>query len=456
MKTKRFLIFGLPVLLLVLGLVVPASLTLAGCDGLNNETSNTTGDEEEDEGDSPIDIELDLPALTEATSGSAVNEGSVSEVTMSSSSAPGASMPDELEEVSNATTGVAFSIEEGVFSFTLPEEPEDAHAWNGVADTARYVITELFGEYIGAPSGNDYTGIGVTIVDSDGDTIAEEDATIEFAMVDRFNWSIRNTSYQLDRQAQKGSAFGNGNSSKIVYVYASEDVTLSRDEKDVTVDPSRVVNWGAVDLALQAGWNLVQIDTSTTSADYILTKDVTVKIADKNVPWTLSVSVSPPYKAVMITNIPHAQLEKGTGQGNPQLGVVVMNTMPQTGAPTGVVAFYYQSIQNNSGQQGDSAIVSARFGLSVLSEWPPTYSNSNSWTGTGNYYVALIPYISNNGAAGVPKLDSGKVYAEENSPATVNFNDDELPYVSGSYGSGSMVLTLSYTDFIDHDFSDTE
>jgi hypothetical protein len=453
MKTKRFLIFGLPVLLLALGLV------LAGCDGLNNETSNTTDNEEENKGDPPVDIELNLPELTEEEKANLTGQTTIEEtvtsedVVLASSNPKGLEMPEELAEVTNSDTGVAFSIEEGVFSFTLHEEPANAHAWNGVADTARNVITELFGEYIGAPSGNDYTGIGVTIVDSDGETIAEEDATIEFAMVDRFNWSIRNTNYGLDRQTQKGSAFGNGNSSKIVYIYASEDVTLSRDEKDVTVDPSRVVNWGAVDLELQEGWNLVQIDTSTTSnsSENILTKEVTVKIADRNVPWTLSISVSPPYKTVMITDIPFSSLEKGTGQSNPKLGVLVMGTMPEANTIPPSVAFMYGTVYNQSGQQ----TVSTGFSLLVRDGWQwPSYSNS-SWTGTGDYYVALIPFITTNGSD-APKFQSGRVYAIANTPATVNFNDDELPFVSGTYGSGSMVLELSYTDFITHDFTYTE
>jgi hypothetical protein len=49
MKTKRFFLFGLPVVLLALGLVVSASLTLAGCstdsdDGNGGTNGNGGGD----------------------------------------------------------------------------------------------------------------------------------------------------------------------------------------------------------------------------------------------------------------------------------------------------------------------------------------------------------------------------------------------------------------------------
>ncbi|MDR1232139.1 MAG: hypothetical protein LBK61_12170 [Spirochaetaceae bacterium] len=445
MKTKRFLIFGLPVLLLALGLV------LAGCDGLNNETSNTT-DNEEDDSDS---IELNLPPLEAETTGQKTIEETVTseDVVLASSNPEGLKMPDEFAEMIDAR-GVTITITDGDLTFTLPETPtSDAigygpAAWNDKDSPPFRVAAELFGE---SPTWNLYVepvtfeGIEVTIKDGTGTPIDEKEATIEFALIDRVSWNIKNTYYWLDRKTEKSSS-GNSNSSKIVYVYVSENVTLSRDAKVVNSNYTYQsdVNWGAVDLALEEGWNLVQIDTSTTynMSDKTSTKDVTVKIAEENVPWTLAGYVSPPNKRVVLTNIPVSSLEKGESQNNPILGVLVMGGTPQAGtAPTGVVAFTNRSISG-------SGTVSAGFDLYGFSEWPPEYSSQTShWTGTGEYYVALIPNFSNS--TNDYKLDKGKVYAGESVAVKVTFDDDELEWDNSS---STMVLTLSYTDFIDHDF----
>ncbi|MDR1095525.1 MAG: hypothetical protein LBL31_03990 [Spirochaetaceae bacterium] len=445
MKIKRFSHFGLPAVLLALGLVVSASLALAGCGEENGSVLDPPPNEDVQ------DKELNLPEMTEEEKAKLTGQETIAETVSDPN------MPLTLAEVVDEATGVTFSIADGEFTFTLPENPVDALAWNANYPSLGTMTGTLFGEYVGAPDGYTYQGAGVTIVNSEGETIAEKDATVTFSMVERFRWSIRNSSYGLNREAYVSNS-NNSHHSKIVYIYASEDVTLSRDEKVLTneYDNPKDTNWDAVNLELKAGWNLVQIDTRQTwnASDYTYTKTVTVKIADKNVPWTLGVYVAPPNKMVRLTNIPHAQLEKGTNQnGNPRLGVLVMETGPEAGtAPTGVVAFMYQTIQNTSGEQGDMAIVSAHFSLYELAEWPPA-SLTTRWTGTGDYYVALIPFISDNGAADVPKLENGKVYAGEDgsSAIKVNFNDDELPYENSS-----MVLELSYNDFIALNFSDTE
>jgi hypothetical protein len=437
MKTKRFLIFGLPVLLLALGLIVSASLTLAGCGDLNNESAGTTGDGNNggNNGNNSDNIELDLPPLEEATTGQPTYAGTVSnsDVVISDGLNTPDSMPDALDEVTDDATGVTLSIADGVFSFTLPEEPTDAKVYNSENDWPATTIYKIFGE-----------------PDLESAFIDEPEA--ELSMVEQFSWRIKNINYRLSRKTEKSDSHGgnNSNSSEIVYVYASEDVVLSRAAQVVNNNINNNANWGPVNLELEAGWNLVQIDKSTTwnTSNSTSTTEVTVKIADKNVPWMLRGYVASTNRAVRLTDIPFADLEKSENQQtNPRLGVLVMEEMPESGAaPTGV-AFYYR-ILPSLGTSGST--VTADFELTVLNGQPSTNNTGARWTGTGDYYVALIPNVETGGF----KYQSGKVYAEGEGesppPVKVTFNDD-LGYVNGAF-----TLELSYDDFIAHDFSYTE
>jgi hypothetical protein len=426
MKTKRFLIFRLPAILLALGLVVSASLTLAGCGDLNNEPTRTPTDGNNN-GNNSDSIELDLPPLEEATTGPTY-VGTVSNSNVVISYGGPDSMPDALNAVTDNATGVTLSIANGVFSFTLPGEPVDAKVYNSENNYPAPLIYKIFGE----------PDLKRKFIDKPG---------TKFSMVEQFGWRIKNIDYRLSRKTEKSDSHGNSNSSEIVYIHASENVVLSRDENVVPdiYNNNKYLNWGPVNLGLQAGWNLVQIDKSTTlnTSDSTSTTKVTVKIADKNVPWTLAGSVGPTYRAVRLTDIPFASLEKSEGQQtNPRLGVLIMEEMPGSGTvPTGV-AFYYRIIPS-LGSSGDT--VTADFELTVSSEQFPMNNTSTNWTGTGNYYVALIPNVENGGY----KYESGKVYADNNTPVKVTFNDD-LDYVSGVF-----TLTLSYNNFIDRDFSYT-
>jgi hypothetical protein len=87
-------------------------------------------------------------------------------------------------------------------------------------------------------------------------------------MVDEFRWNRGDTNYSISRKAvdtdNKTYQYG----SQIVYVYVNQDVTLSRDAKNWEISDGEYtgnIKWAAVNLALKAGWNLVQIDSNTTA-----------------------------------------------------------------------------------------------------------------------------------------------------------------------------------------------
>jgi hypothetical protein len=79
-------------------------------------------------------------------------------------------------------------------------------------------------------------------------------------------------------------------SSQIAHVYVTGDVRITREEKEEIVvedDDWRSGKYTAIDLPLKTGWNLVQFDRKETFAENEAdnTVVITVKIADKDIPW---------------------------------------------------------------------------------------------------------------------------------------------------------------------------
>jgi hypothetical protein len=71
----------------------------------------------------------------------------------------------------------------------------------------------------------------------------------------------------------------------IIHVYVSSDVTFTRGAKTIKTEYSNgPINYSAVNLPLKTGWNLVQTDYNGTETS----GTHTVKIATKNIPWTLN------------------------------------------------------------------------------------------------------------------------------------------------------------------------
>jgi hypothetical protein len=235
MKTKRFFLFGLPVLLLAWGLV------LVGC-----------GSDDDDGGDDGIN----LPGITEETTGRATITGS--NITVS-----GAGMPQELAEQTDYN-GAKFSITGGKFSFTLPQSPTNLEAFGA---ENKNLLDELLGLGGSSSSGENSEG---------------------FVTVRRFSWSEDNTYYWIQREAYETDEKTYMDSSEITYVYVSKDVTLScaaGEDTDTDGDETYIIRWGAVNFALKTGWNLVQTNSHGTQSGNTYTETVTVKIADKDVPW---------------------------------------------------------------------------------------------------------------------------------------------------------------------------
>jgi hypothetical protein len=241
MKTKRFFLFGLSAVLLALGLVLAASLTLAGCGG--------------DDGDGGGGG-LDLPGIDEETTGRSSISGTNISVT-------GTGMPQALE-TKTGSYGETFSITGGKLSFTLSASPSGAQAFASNSG----LQWKLFGN-----GDSDYTVNPTNAL---------------FATVSGFYWNDGNVGYEISRAAYKTDYATYQIISEIIYVYADKDVTLSRAAKNWTQEyggQTSNYQWGAVNLALKTGWNLVQIDSDATGNENNFTEKVTVKIADKNVPW---------------------------------------------------------------------------------------------------------------------------------------------------------------------------
>jgi hypothetical protein len=97
-------------------------------------------------------------------------------------------------------------------------------------------------------------------------------------------YDISRSKYETDEKTYERS-------SRIMYYYVSDDVTItSGEEQDKGSDDG--VSWDytykASKLELKKGWNLVQTDMSTTFSETGYTGTVAVKIADKDVPWTVT------------------------------------------------------------------------------------------------------------------------------------------------------------------------
>ncbi|GHT73413.1 hypothetical protein FACS1894124_1760 [Spirochaetia bacterium] len=106
-------------------------------------------------------------------------------------------------------------------------------------------------------------------------------ANVNIAVQDSFavdsNWTESVARYWEDTD---GTTYQK--SSQIVYVYVSGDVALTRaaiKRNGDHGDPD--TNYAAISLSLKKGWNLVQVDSNYTASG----GSVTVKIADKDIPW---------------------------------------------------------------------------------------------------------------------------------------------------------------------------
>jgi hypothetical protein len=231
MKTKRVFIFGLPAVLLAL------SLVLTGCGG-------------DDEGDD------------KGITGQTTVTGNDLEVS-------GTGMPDAFGP-QTGNNGEIFSIAGGKLSFTLPAAPANPK----VLSSHQELQEVLFGD------GSDATA-------------TPDDA--KFVMVNGFHLVNEGTNYLISKGKTTGDLLASGSmsASKIVYVHADNDVVLSRDAKEWTTDSGMSVtyHWGAVNLALKQGWNLVRLDAEINMNGSSATANATVKIATTDdVPWTIEVN----------------------------------------------------------------------------------------------------------------------------------------------------------------------
>jgi hypothetical protein len=235
MKTKRYF-FGLPAVLLAVSASLTLSLALTGCGG----------DEDNPEPGDPI---TGLPTVT----GEDIY-------------VPGEGMPVSYDGVPG-DNGESFTITGGKLSFTLPPDPTNAQPLSA----NEKVQSMLFGN-------------------SDPATANPGDAA--FVIVDGFPFGNGGKNWLISKEETTGDLFTSGSVtvSKIVYVYADQDVTLSRAAQDWTTGGENPIDyqWGAVNLALKQGWSLVRLDLQATVTDSTITVKATVAIATTDdVPWTI-------------------------------------------------------------------------------------------------------------------------------------------------------------------------
>jgi hypothetical protein len=246
-KTSAFL-FGMLAAVLAFGLV------LAGCPADSDDDDDDGG---KDNGP---------PAITEPTTGRA---------TVSYSNVPisGADTTLTVNAPDGARGITAFSITGGKLTLELgtPDTPQPVD----------YLLShDGYGDLFGGNSG-DYEV-----------TVSPSDTGVNVVAIDSFHVQVSNIDYYLDRSWEDTDGATYQNSSEIIYVYVSGNVTLSRDVKTSTSTfegGTYTMRYSAFSLPLKTGWNLVQYDKNFTVSANNATVQLTLKIADKDIPWVLDV-----------------------------------------------------------------------------------------------------------------------------------------------------------------------
>ncbi len=264
---KRYGHLSLITILGILGLALVFGFT--GCDPNGDDDDDQPGNDRPATG-------LNLPAIDEPTTGLSTvtvtdydlgdewNDTSISDntyITVSKAGSPSESVG-------------TWSVTAGKLALEITEAPS-ADATIGVADLNGVNVDEY-----GSIFGRTDAGYELTIDPTDSA------ARFGIASFGYFDINDQSTRYDLDRSARVSDETTYSDSSVIDYVYVSADVTITRAEKAWTetyTEGTYNMTYAAINLPLKAGWNLVQRDTYMTSNS----ETITIKIADKNVPWEL-------------------------------------------------------------------------------------------------------------------------------------------------------------------------
>jgi hypothetical protein len=219
-------------------LLVAAIFTMTGCSA-------------DDDGD-------DLPPINEQTTG--VPKVEVKDVKLAGA---GASKVTIVPQTIGEGYGT-WSVTNGVLALTL-DTP--------IADVDLQTSTDWL-------SNEEDGGRFFGSTDTDGDDAVktdDKDGNVNIASQSFFP----SPAYYIERLKAENDDAAYVKSSNIVYIYVSKDITLSRGKVMI---PDYCATYSAFNLPLKQGWNLMQSDLNVPTG-----KDgtVTIKIADKDVPWTV-------------------------------------------------------------------------------------------------------------------------------------------------------------------------
>jgi hypothetical protein len=233
----------------VIGAVI--TMGMAGCD-----TGNGGGEEEPN-----------LPPITEQTTGRSTIDGSnialeagqgIENGSLSSTFVNGLDLTGEKDQ-----NGVTWSVAKGKLTFSLGE-PDDTFS----------VDAETVG------SMGTWTDIKVDPTDAEmyvveGFEFDEEAA--DDSKYDRIYYTVARRKIETDWETYY-------NSSQIIYVYVSKDVTASGEKGTDEDDDGRITTYNAFSYSLKKGWNLIQMDTDSTRTS----ETQSIGIATQNIPWTVN------------------------------------------------------------------------------------------------------------------------------------------------------------------------
>lgn len=163
----------------------------------------------------------------------------------------------------------SWKVEDGYLSFELEKElgPQNLDSASG--------LLELLGDDGSAKWHITVNGAGTQGLAFDG-----------------FGWIDGNDRYEVSRNVIDTDDKTYQKYSRIAYIYMDDAVTLSRGEVEKSEPGHGIYTFKAFRLELKKGWNLVQEDITATfyptmsnTTNYNYT--TAIKIADKNVPWTV-------------------------------------------------------------------------------------------------------------------------------------------------------------------------
>jgi hypothetical protein len=181
-------------------------------------------------------------------------------------------------------------------------------------------------------------------------------------------------SYSVSRYAYETDSSTYVHEITIFYIYVDNNCTFSRLGKTWT-EGGASRTYGEFNIALEAGWNLVQLQVNMPTTQQSNDRTFSLKIADKNVPWTVNGNGNTDQKSVTINGITSL---------SGQAGILLFAELPQGNNFPQMTAVRYGTISG---------------GLLSLALTVPndnTWENpSNPWTGNGDFYVAIMP-VENN------------------------------------------------------------